>query len=127
MFHALRHHIHRHTISFRHAFDGVKWAVSTQPNFRVHLFLSACALTLSAYLGIEPVEWVIIIFTIVLGLSSEMVNTAIESVTDLVTTEYRLEAKVAKDVAAGMMLITACGAIVVAITIFLPYIVDRLL
>jgi len=86
-----------------------------------------CALGISAYLGIEPIEWVIIIFTIILGLSVEMVNTAIESVTDLVTTEYRVEAKVAKDVAAGMMLITAFGAVVVAMIIFLPYIQNRFL
>ncbi len=57
----------------------------------------------------------IILFTILLGLAGEMINTAIESVTDLVTTEWHMEAKIAKDVSAGMMLLIAFGAICVAL------------
>jgi len=64
----------------------------------------------------------IIVFTIILGLSSEMINTAIEAMTDLITTEHRENAKIAKDVAAGMMLTTAMGAVVIAIFIFVPHI-----
>jgi undecaprenol kinase len=117
----MRSLLHRHTVSFAHAFDGLVWAVRTQPNFRVHLVLSSLAVILGAVLGITPIEWVVIVFTIVLGLSAEMINTSIEAVTDLVTTEYRKEAKVAKDVAAGMMLLTAAGAVVVALLVFGPH------
>jgi diacylglycerol kinase len=62
----------------------------------------------------------LIILTIVFGLGIEMVNTAIESMTDLIKKEYSLEAKIAKDVAAGMMLLTAIGALFVAGFIFIP-------
>jgi len=112
--------IRRHTISFQHAFDGLKWAVSSQPNFRVHLALSACALFLSWYLHISLPELTVIVFTIILGLTAELINTALEAMTDLITTQWRKEAKIAKDVAAGMMLTVAAGAVTIALIIFGP-------
>lgn len=118
----MREILKKHTISFKNAFAGIAWAVRTQPNFRVHLVLSAIALALSAYFQITRTEWAIIIFTIVLGLTAEFMNTAIESMTDLITHEWRAEAKIAKDVAAGMMLTTAIGAVIIAIVIFGQYI-----
>lgn len=110
----------QHHISFQNAFAGVWWAVSTQPNFRIHLFFSLIAIGLSWVLDISPVEWSIIIFAIVLGLGSEMINTALEAMTDLITTEWRKEAKIAKDVAAGMMLMVAFGALMVGLFILGP-------
>jgi len=118
----MRELLRKHTISFKNAFAGIGWAIRTQPNFRVHLILSAIALSLGAYFGITRTEWAIIIFTIVLGLTAEFVNTAIESMTDLITKEWREEAKIAKDVAAGMMLTTAIGAVIIAIVVFGQYI-----
>lgn len=112
----------RHTISFRHAFDGVIWAVKTQPNFRVHLCISFFVLLFAKIFAVTQGELLILLFTILLGLASEMVNTALESMTDLITKEYREEAKTAKDVAAGMMLVVSIGAAVVGLVIFIPYI-----
>ncbi len=114
--------LRKHTISFKNAFSGLYWAVRTQPNFRVHLVLSSIAIVLSTYFHINRIEWSIILFTIVLGLSAELVNTSIESMTDLITKEWRQEAKIAKDVSAGMMLTVAIGAVGVALFIFSPYI-----
>lgn len=115
----------QHHISFKNAFSGLWWAITTQPNFRVHIALSLIALFLCTYLGVSPVEGAIITFTIVLGLSAEMINTALESMTDLITTEWRKEAKIAKDVAAGMMLTVAIGAVLVAVLILGPKLVAR--
>lgn len=114
--------IHQHTISFKHAFEGLLWAFRTQPNFRIHIFFSTLALVLGYTFNISPIEWIVIIFTIILGITGEMINTAIEAVTDLVTQEWRKEAKIAKDVAAGMMLFIAVGAVVIGLIIFAPYI-----
>jgi diacylglycerol kinase (ATP) len=116
--------LRQHHISFQYAWAGILWAVKTQPNFRVHLICSLCALTLGAYFHITTVEMTIIVFTILLGLTVEMMNTAIEAVTDLVTSEWRKDAKIAKDVSAGMMLLVATGAVIVAIFIFSPYIAE---
>jgi diacylglycerol kinase len=65
-------------------------------------------------------EIIVLILTIVLCLGIEMVNTSIEAMTDLITKEWRQEAKVAKDVAAGMMLLAATGAVVIGCIIFIP-------
>ena len=110
----------QHHISFRNAFSGVSWALRTQPNFRIHLVISFIAVCLGFYLELEANEWAIILFTIILGLSAEMINTSLEAMTDLITTEWRQQAKIAKDVAAGMMLTVACGAVVVGVIIFGP-------
>jgi diacylglycerol kinase len=114
--------IRKHTISFKNAFAGLGWAIRTQPNFRVHLTLAGVALFFSWYFRITRTEWAIIVFTIMLGLTAELTNTALESMTDLITKEWREEAKVAKDVSAGMMLTTAIGAVIVALVIFGQYI-----
>jgi diacylglycerol kinase len=117
----MRELLKKHKISFKNAFAGIAWAIRTQPNFRVHITFSILAIFLAAYFRITHVEWTIIIFTIILGLTAELINTALESMTDLITTEWRQEAKVAKDVAAGMMLTVAAGAVIVACFVFLPY------
>lgn len=114
--------LRKHHISFKNAFAGLFWAIRTQPNFRVHLVFSVCAVILGMLLGISTIEMTIIAFTIVLGLMAEMVNTSIESVTDLITKEWHQEAKIAKDVSAGMMLVAATGAFVVGALIFIPHI-----
>lgn len=116
--------IRRHTVSFKNAFSGLVWAVKTQPNFRIHIALSLCALVLGSLLSISYIEMVIILFTIILGLTCEMINTSIEAMTDLITQEHQENAKIAKDVAAGMMLVTAIGTVAVAVFIFVPHVLN---
>lgn len=117
---SMREAIRKHHVSLKTAIAGLWWAIGTQPNFRVHLVLSVFALIGGWYFRVTATEMLILVFTIVLGLASEMINTAIESMTDLITKEWRTEAKIAKDVSAGMMLVTAAGALIVAAVIFIP-------
>lgn len=112
--------LREHHISFQNAASGLRWAFTTQPNFLVHGTLSLLSLLLGVIFRITYLEMTILVLTIVFGLGIEMVNTSIEAMTDLITTEWRREAKTAKDVSAGMMLLTAIGAIFVALLIFLP-------
>lgn len=112
--------LRKHHISFKNAWSGIVWALKTQPNFRVHIVLSIIALALAKYFSITTTETIIIVFTILLGLAAEMINTSLECMTDIITTQWRQEAKRAKDVAAGMMLLVAIGALGVAILIFGP-------
>lgn len=118
----MREILRTHHISFKNAFAGIFWATQTQPNFRVHVVLSVVAIAAALYLGITHVELAIIVVVIVLGLTAEMINTSIEAMTDLITKEWRAEAKIAKDVSAGMMLTVAIGAVAVAVVIYVPYI-----
>lgn len=114
------HFLKKHHLSFKNAFAGLFWALKTQQNFRVHAILALIAVVLSFLLKISTAEFAVVVMTITFGLGTEMVNTSIEEMTDLITIEWKKEAKIAKDVAAGMMLTTAFGAIGVSLIIFLP-------
>ena len=106
--------------SFKYAFEGVKHAIHNHQNMKIHLVASVIALILSLVLGISGVEFLLVIFAIMFVIFAEMVNTAIEEMTDLITTEHRQQAKVAKDIAAASVLIASLFAIIVAVVIFLP-------
>jgi len=114
--------LRKHSISVKHAFEGVVYTLKTQPNFRVHIFFAILAVSLGFIFSISRAEWAVIIFVIGLVLVAEMVNTSIESVVDLLTDKYHISAKIAKDVAAGMVLVTAVIAVFTGLLIFLPYI-----
>jgi len=119
--------IHHHVISFKNAFRGLIHAFTTQPNFVIHFALSILAIILGFILQISYLEMIIIVTMIVLGLGAELMNTALEEVTNLVTKEWREEARIAKDVSAGMVLLIASGTLFVAALIFIPRIVTLLL
>jgi diacylglycerol kinase (ATP) len=72
-------------------------------------------------LGIERWEWLILVLTIGLVLAAEGINTAIESTVDIATSTYHPLARVAKDVAAGTVLLCAIAAVVVGCLVFVPH------
>ena len=115
-----------HKISFKHAFDGFIYAVRTQPNFRFHLLATIIIVFLGIYFSIGSTEWLILVFTINTVLVAEMVNTSIEAMVDLITLERRNDAKIAKDVASAMVLVSATLSVVVALIIFLPKILNAI-
>jgi diacylglycerol kinase len=110
-----------HTISFKHAFTGLAHTFVSQPNLRIHLTIALLVLVSGWWLGITRIEWIILLFTIMWVLVSEMINTVIEAISDLLTTEYHRSVKIAKDVAAGMVLVGAIGAVIIGFIIFTPY------
>ena len=115
-----------HTISFKHALDGVIYTITTQPNFQVHLVAAIIAVSAGFYFNLSSAEWSVIVFIIGLVLVAEMINTSIESVVDLQTEQFHSLAKVAKDVSAGMVLTTAVMAVITGLLIFLPHLISRL-
>ncbi|WP_298815059.1 diacylglycerol kinase family protein [Chloroflexus sp.] len=110
----------RFFVAFRYAFAGIGHLVRSQRNFQIHLLIGAIAIALGVALQITRWEWIALSLTITLVLAAEGVNTAIEATVDLVTREYQPLARVAKDVAAGTVLLCALGAIVVGVLIFGP-------
>ncbi|MCA9371334.1 diacylglycerol kinase family protein [Candidatus Woesebacteria bacterium] len=112
--------IRKHTISVQHALEGLLWAFSSQPNYRIHFSLSALSLVGGVLLHISYTEWLIVIVTIMGGLVLETINTALEKCGDAISEEYNIHIKRAKDCAAGAMFMYAIGAIVLASIIFLP-------
>lgn len=107
--------------SFGYAFAGLWHLVRTQRNAQIHCLVGACALALGAVLRIARWEWVALLLTIALVLAAEGVNTAVEAAVDLTTTAQHPLAKVAKDVAAGTVLLCAIASVAVGCIIFLPH------
>ena len=112
--------LEKHKISIRNAFNGLRWALKTQPNFKIHLFLSFLSLVGAVILKISYSEFLIIIILILMGLTIETINTAIEKTTDAIDLHWRKDIGLAKDIAAGAMFLFSCGAVIMAIIIFLP-------
>ena len=107
--------------SFRYAWAGVRYAFITQRNFRIHTVIGTLAISLGLILQISAIEMSIIGLTIALVLVLELLNTAIESVVDLTVKQtYHELAKIAKDCAAGAVLISAIAAVLVAAFILVP-------
>lgn len=106
--------------SFSHAFAGIGYAFKTQANLRIHLVVALAVIVAGLWLQISTVEWTILVVTIMIVLSAELFNTAIEAVVDRVGSEPHPLSKIAKDTAAGAVLIGAIGAVIVGVLIFGP-------
>lgn len=91
-----------------------------QLNFRLHLLATVIVIAAGLYFKINGTEWIFIILCCTLVLAMEMLNTAIEKVCDLVTTEIHPLIKIIKDVSAGAVLVCAFGSICTAAIIFIP-------
>ncbi|NPV26847.1 MAG: diacylglycerol kinase family protein [Firmicutes bacterium] len=107
--------------SFRYAIEGVGYALRTQRNMRIHSAVAVVVVGLGYCLRLTRTEWVAIIFAVALVLVMEMVNTAIEKTIDLVTSKHHPLAKIAKNVAAGAVLVAAANAVVIGLLVFSPY------
>lgn len=104
--------------SFKYAVTGIIYGLKTQRNIIIQLSIAVIAIIFGVFFKISRIEWAIMIFTISFVIFAEMINTAIESTVDLVTEEYSEKAKIAKDVAAGAVLISAINAICMGLIIF---------
>jgi diacylglycerol kinase len=108
---------------FLFAYNGLLHTFRTQINFKVQVFSALAVIGLSFYLGMETNEWLWIILAITLVLTSELANTAIETLVDLVSPEINPKAGIIKDIFAGLVLISALFAAIVALLILLPKII----
>ena len=107
--------------SFRHAIEGVSYAWRYNQNLRIHFTIAILVIIASIFFRVNAFEMGILGVMILLVISAEMINTTIEQMVDLISVEHKKEAKIAKDVAAGMVLVSALGSIIVGILIFVPH------
>jgi len=103
------------------AIEGILHGAKTQRHLRYHFFSTAFVLFLSFLLGVTRMEFVAISLAVMLVITAEMLNSAIEVVVDILSPEYSEKARVAKDIAAGAVLISAFGAAVLGYIILFPY------
>jgi len=104
--------------SFGYAIEGIIYTIRTQRNMRIHLGAAIVVLLLSWGLEISIGHLLLVLFSISFVLILELINTAIEATVDLVTDEYHPLAKVAKDVAAGAVLLGVLTTIGIGIYVF---------
>lgn len=108
-------------LSFKYAFEGIAAAFKEEPNLKFHFVAAALTILAGCYLQITHTEWIALVLTIGLVLTLELTNAAIESVVDSFTDQVHPGAKLAKDVAAGAVLVGAITATTIGLIIFLPY------
>ena len=108
--------------SFRYAFLGFSHIWREHQNIRFHIIVALFALLLSYVLRISYIEYLFVLITIFFVIISEMMNTAIEEMTNLITTEHKREAGIAKDVAAAAVFLSAVFSVIVGAIIFIPHI-----
>lgn len=114
----LTNSIKKNLKSFKYAFQGIKFLVKEENNFRYHLLAAVVAVALGFYLQVTTTEWLVIITMIGLVLMAEAFNTSLEKLIDILHPELHPKVGKAKDIAAGAVLIIAIAAAIVGITIF---------
>lgn len=108
------------TFSFKYAFEGIISTIKEERNMFIHFLISIIVVIAGVYVRLSLNEWLICLLLFAIVLSLELINTAIENTVDLVTTKKNKKAKIAKDAAAGAVLIAAIFASIIGIIIFLP-------
>lgn len=100
------------------AVNGIIYAATTQRNIRIQLVLAVIVMILCLFYGLNITEFLCLLFAVFMVIFAELINTAIETVVDLFVDVYHPKAKIAKDVAAGAVVLAACNALVVGYFIF---------
>ena len=111
--------------SFNYAFEGVIHVLRTQRNMRIHFAIAAAVLVLAFIYDVTRLELIALMISIAFVLIAEMVNTAVEATIDLSTPSFDPLAKIAKDIAAGAVLIATVNAVAVGYLVFSDVVVNR--
>lgn len=106
--------------SFKYAFDGIYTGIKEEQNMKIHITIMILVIIFGIMLKISKIEWIICIILFGFVISMELINTAIENTVDLVTKEKNEQAKIAKDVAAGAVLVSAIASAIIGLIIFVP-------
>jgi diacylglycerol kinase (ATP) len=106
--------------SFNYAFEGIIYVVRTQRNMRIHFLVALAVLPLGVVLGVSRIEMLALILAVAFVILMEMANTALEMTIDVATPAFDPRARAAKDIAAGMVLVSAVTALFVGYLVFAP-------
>jgi diacylglycerol kinase len=115
---ARRVDVRRTLYSFRHAGRGLRWAVSSQANLRVHLAAAALVLVLALLFRFSSLEFVALLLCFAIVIAAELFNTTLEVLIDYAWPEHHPMIGRAKDVAAAAVLVAAIGAAAVGLLLF---------
>ena len=107
-------------MSIKYAVNGIKVLLKEEHNSRIHVAASLFAIVSSFVLRISVIEWLFIIFSIGLVFAMELINSAIENLSDEINKEINPSIKKIKDLAAGAVLVSAVSALTIGLVIFIP-------
>ena len=107
--------------SVMHALDGIRFLGRNEPNMRIHLSAAALVVGAGIWIELDPAEWLWLTLAIALVLMAEALNTAVEQTCNAVSRKFDPAIKVAKDVAAGAVLISAIAAALIGAVVFVPH------
>ena len=110
--------------SFKYAFEGIFKGIKEEQNMKIHIAIMILVIIFGILFKISKIEWIICIALFGLVISMELINTAIENTVDLITKEKNEQAKLAKDVAAGAVLVSTIAAATIGLMIFVPKILE---
>jgi diacylglycerol kinase (ATP) len=111
--------------SFNYAIEGVVHVLRTQRNLRIHFAVAVAVLVAAVAVGVSKLELIVLLISIAFVLVAEMINTAIESAIDAATTSFDPMAKLAKDIAAGAVLIASVNAVAIGYLVFAGKAADK--
>jgi diacylglycerol kinase (ATP) len=111
--------------SFNYAIEGVIHVLRTQRNMRIHFAIAVAVLVIAVAVGVSRSELIALLLSITFVLVTEMINTAVEGTIDAATTSFDPMAKLAKDIAAGAVLIAAVNAVAVGYLVFAGKAADK--
>ena len=109
--------------AWKKAFIGIWYAIKTGRNLKVQLVIAVIVIICCIYFKLNITEWMFLSFATMLVIITEVMNTAIEEAVNLCTDKYHPIAKIAKDVAAGAVVLSALNAVIIAIFIFISKII----
>ena len=112
--------------SVNHAWAGLVFTIRTQRNAKIHASVGLLAFAMATWLGLDPIHWSVLLLTIGSVLVGETINTTVEAIVDLLSPEWHEQAKIAKDVSAGAVLILSLTAVVIGLLIFGPPLWERI-
>ncbi len=118
--------IKRFLLSFKYSIQGLKIAYRDEQSMWIHLVITMLAIRAGFWLNISATEWLIVVILVVLVLGAELINTAIEAVVDLITSDYHELAKYAKDLASASVFIFSMLSLIGGGIIFIPKIIEKL-
>ena len=110
--------------SFKYAISGIITSFRTERNMKIHILVMILVIIAGIVFKLSLLDWIILVIMFGLVISAELFNTAIETTIDMITKEKNEKAKIAKDVAAGAVLVLAIVSVIVGLIIFIPKILS---
>jgi len=111
-------------LSFKYAFQGLKAVFKEEQSFRVQLLIAFIVIVLMLYFPLTPTQRTLLVLTITAVLGLELLNSQLERILDLVDSNHSVKIKRIKDISAAAVLVAVIGSVLIALFIFLPYLVE---